>query len=92
MVIPDTVTNIGEHAFSAWNSSLTSIIIPDSVTTIGEYAFSDCKKLTNVVIGKGVTNIGKWSFSRCENITIKGYAGSYVETYAKENGIPFEEV
>ena len=92
VVIPDTVTSIGEHAFSAWNSSLTSIIIPDGVTTIGEYAFSDCKKLTNVVIGKGVTNIGKWSFSRCENIIIKGYAGSYAETYAKENGIPFEEI
>ena len=25
-------------------------------------------------------------------ITIKGYAGSYAETYAKEKGIPFEEI
>ena len=25
-------------------------------------------------------------------LTIKGYAGSYEETYAKENGIPFEEI
>ncbi len=89
VVIPDSVTSIGANAFSAWNSSLTSIIIPDSVTSIGEYAFDRCNKLTNVVIGKGITNIDKWAFANCENLTIKSYAGSYVETYAKENNIPF---
>ena len=31
-------------------------------------------------------------FYQCENLTIKGYAGSYAETYAKESGIPFEEI
>jgi hypothetical protein len=92
VVIPDSVTSIGAHAFSAWNSRLSSIVIPDSVTSIGEYAFSGCNKLTNVVIGKGITNIDKWAFSRCENLTIKSYAGGYVEIYAKENNIPFEAI
>jgi hypothetical protein len=32
------------------------------------------------------------AFVGCENLTINGYAGSYVEIYAKEKGISFEEI
>ena len=39
--IPDSVTTIGDYAFSDCDS-LTSVTIPDSVTTIGEYTFYDC--------------------------------------------------
>ena len=39
--IPNSVTTIGEHAFSDCDS-LTSINIPNSVTTIGEGAFISC--------------------------------------------------
>lgn len=38
ITIPDSVTSIGDNAFSGW-SSLTSFTIPDSVTSIGEGAF-----------------------------------------------------
>ena len=38
VVIPDSVTSIGDSAF--WGcSSLTSVTIPDSVTSIGDWAF-----------------------------------------------------
>ena len=47
VVIPDSVTTIGNYAFSGC-SNLTSIVIPDSVTTIGDGAFSFCPKLKNV--------------------------------------------
>ena len=45
--IPDSVTSIGNWAFSEC-SSLTSIEIPDSVTSIDKYAFWGCTSLTNV--------------------------------------------
>ena len=45
--IPDSVTTIGEEAFSDCYS-LTAVTIPDSVTTIGDDAFSWCASLTDV--------------------------------------------
>lgn len=62
-IIPDSVTSIGEGAFSDC-SSLTSITIPNSVTSIGTYAFQSCFNLTsmefnqiaskNITLGSGI--------------------------------------
>ena len=45
--IPNSVTSIGEYAFS-WCRSLTSVTIPNSVTTIGDYAFEECQSLKSI--------------------------------------------
>ena len=66
--IPNSVTTIGDHAFSGCNS-LTSINIPNSVTTIGEHAFSDCDSLTSINIPNSVTTIGDSAFAFCEFLT-----------------------
>ena len=47
VVIPDSVTSIGNSAFRNC-TSLTSVTIPDSVTSIGDDAFMDCTGLTSV--------------------------------------------
>ena len=39
-IIPDSVTSIGDWAFSGCES-LRSVVIPDSVTSIGRGAFRD---------------------------------------------------
>ena len=66
--IPDSVTTIGERAFSDC-SNLTSVTIPDSVTTIGEGAFSWCESLTSVTIPDSVTTIGNGAFYICSSLT-----------------------
>lgn len=67
IVIPDSVTEIGEWAFKC--CGLTSVVIPDSVTKIGNDAFSDCCALTSVVISNSVTKIGYNAFSDCRALT-----------------------
>ena len=49
LVIPNSVTAIGNYAFDNC-TNLTSVTIPKSVTTIGSYAFSYCTGLTGVYI------------------------------------------
>ena len=46
IVIPNSVTGIGDYAFK-YCINLTSVIIPDSVTSIGWEAFYECKNLTS---------------------------------------------
>lgn len=68
LIIPNSVTNIGEYAFYGCRG-LTSVTIPDSVTGIGKSAFYGCTGLTSVTIGNGITNIETCTFMHCENLT-----------------------
>ena len=76
--IPDSVTGIGESAFSGCGS-LTSINIPDSVTGIGKSAFSWCNSLTSINIPDSVTKIGESAFWECENLTSINIPNSVTE-------------
>ena len=63
-VIPNSVTSIGDGAFS-YCSSLHSVFIPDSVTSIGDCAFAYCSSLSKIVISSSVTSIGDGAFDGC---------------------------
>ena len=67
-IIPESVTSIGDWAFSNCES-LTSVTIPNSVTSIGNWAFSNCESLTSVTIPNSVTSIGEGVFSGCKSLT-----------------------
>ncbi len=67
IVIPDTVTSLGENVFAYF--SLTSVEIPNSVTSIGESAFEGCDNLTSVEIPDSVTSIGEGAFEDCKSLT-----------------------
>ena len=67
LVIPSSVTSIGERTFSGCKS-LTSITIPNSVTSIGDNAFRWCSGLTSVTIPNSVTSIGSNAFSGCSSL------------------------
>jgi len=68
ILIPDSVTTIGERAF-VYCTSLTSITIPNSVTNIGASAFWDCYHLTSVTLSTSLTRIGDGVFVYCDNLS-----------------------
>lgn len=67
ITIPNTVTTIGDWAFSDCDK-ITSVTIPEGVTTIGNSAFDHCYELQTVTIPSTVTSIGKKAFSGCTQI------------------------
>lgn len=61
VVIPSTVTEIQEGAFSG-NNNITSVEIPSSVKSIPSLAFSNCSSLKEITIENGVKIIGDSAF------------------------------
>lgn len=73
--------------------NITSIIIPNGVHQISSTAFENCTKLKEITIPQTVMSIYENAFSGCNKLmTIKGYTGSYAETFAKNKGIDFESI
>jgi hypothetical protein len=68
VTIPDSVTSIGNYAFSNC-TSLASVTIGNSVTSIGYCAFYRCTGLTSVTIPGSVTTIGYSAFQDCSSLT-----------------------
>ena len=67
LILPDTLTKIGERAFYN-NTDLISIIIPSSVTSIGESAFENMN-LTSITIPSNVISIGNYAFYGCRSLS-----------------------
>lgn len=88
LAIPDSVTEIKGRAFVDC-ISLGQLKIPDGVTEIGDYTFHMCWSLESITIPDSVTRFGERAFSECEKLTMTVGPGSFAESYAKENGIPF---
>ena len=82
ITIPNSVTSIGDLAFSGC-SSLTSIIIPNSVTEVGGGVFCACENLKSVVLSENMISLPdyyeykEWNgsfynlgfFERCSSLT-----------------------
>lgn len=70
IVIPSSVTSIGDSAF--YGSNLSRVNIPSNVTSIGNGVFAGCMKLADITIPSGVTNIGDNAFADCINLIYAG--------------------
>ena len=86
IVIPSSVTSIGDWAFFGCNS-LSEIVIPSSVTSIGKGAFRGCNSLSEIVIPSSVTSIGDSAFSFCSSLKYISIPKSVIGL----NGNPFAE-
>lgn len=75
IVMPDTVTYIGEYAFGDYDSGvpLEEIVLSKNLKSIGPCAFRGCYDLKSIDIPKSVTEIGHSAFYSCsslENVSI----------------------
>lgn len=83
VVLPDTLTNIGEYAFYGCEL-LTEIHIPQSVDEIGEFSLGYLSVTSSA---------GRYSdILKVPEFAIYGIVGSAAQTYAEENGFAFVEV
>ena len=67
VTIPDTVTEIGDYAFSECGN-LRQIDLPDSVTSLGEGAFQMCARLTHAVLPSRLAELPKHLFYCCDHL------------------------
>ena len=67
VTVPETVTKIGEGAFSGVEG-LKTIVIPGTVKEIAANAFSYNTTLENVIMQEGVTKIGYSAFKKCTSL------------------------
>lgn len=68
VIIPNSITEIGNHSFSNC-TSLKNITIPNSVKTIEKEAFFGCNYLVDFQIPKSVTEIEDYALGACERLT-----------------------
>lgn len=87
IAIPDSITKLPVDAF-ALCPKLKSITLPDTMTQIGQWAFQ-YSAITEIAIPESVTSIHERAFEDSMLKNINGVAGSYAETFARENGYTF---
>lgn len=90
VTIPESVTFIGESAFSM--CGLTSFTIPESVASIGDCAFRGCSGLTSLEIPESVLSIGRGAFegTSISNPLYNSRVFAYMPVdYKGEYSIPF---
>ena len=72
-----------------YDFNVTAIVLPETVRSIGVLAFGNQYALKELYVPQGVSEIGANAFKSCRNLTLNVAEGTYAETYAKENNIPY---
>ena len=88
IVLPEGIPAIENSTFR-YCKALKEINIPESVTSIGNGAFRGCESLETLVIPAGVGYAAGNAFDECPLLILSVAAGSYMEHYCIDNGIPY---
>jgi len=67
IVIPSTVEEIGQYAFSSCKE-LREVVLNEGLTSIGKYAFTCCSSLQSIVIPSAIVEICSRTFDSCTNL------------------------
>ena len=68
LTLPNSLTRIGNRAFSYCGFLKTTLVLPNSLTSIGTYAFSDCSGINSLIIPSNLNTIGEYAFNNCFGI------------------------
>jgi hypothetical protein len=68
VIVPNTVTTIGESAFAS-SPHLSLVILPNSIESFGPGAFARCYGLTSLNLPEGFTTISENMFFDCTGLT-----------------------
>ena len=69
IVLPKTLTRIGNRAFYYCKKLTGHLVIPEGVTEIETYAFYKCTGLTAISLPSTITTMGSCAFRECTNVT-----------------------
>ena len=86
IVLPETVTELGDGAFSRC-TKLTSVNIPEGITEIGMFTFNMCKALTSLHIPASVKKMHSDVFYGCESLKTLTVDGNNQYFTAKDDVI-----
>ncbi len=64
LIIPDSVKEIGDYAFTDCDS-IKTLVMHDNIISIGEDAFSSCDNIRSVELPKSLKYLGNDAFSYC---------------------------
>ena len=93
VIISEGITSIGSYAFDG-SVYVTHPFFPDYPDVMGYHVHELIRDadFTSVQIPASVTYIAPDAFVECDGMVIKGYSGTYAETFANENGYTFESL
>lgn len=89
LVLPETVETINSYA-GHQARNIQEIVIPRGIKNIQPGAFDNCSKLEYVSFNTDDVFNASTDFISNTSAVIRGYAGSYTQTFAQENGFTFE--
>ena len=90
LVIPDSITEIGDHVFRQCQS-LKKLTIPEQVNRIGRKSFTGCSNLESVVILSNTIHLSGWGwFYECKSLRRVEFSTTDVVFDSSDND-PFKD-
>ncbi|MCM1058238.1 MAG: leucine-rich repeat domain-containing protein [Firmicutes bacterium] len=69
LVLPDTLTRIGNGAFAFCESLISVDLSKTQITSIGTETFRECTSLTSIDLPDSLESIESYTFSTCKALT-----------------------